>query len=222
LEPFKTIYNEKDILNLAQTLNWKGNGTETNPIIVESVERLPQIFSITSNLYITIKSCVLDHLILYNCQNISIESCSFNILGILKSSKSQIKNSKISTLNLEYSRNIYFLVCSILKANSVKSQANIFENCDLSNDTLQSLQESHYELATLAKQLPYIIIAAAFGIVVLTFINISSSTPFGLYWYLSVFMLAGLVIAFILLSRRQKKYIPNKIIKNGEIKENSN
>jgi len=212
LEPFKTRYSEREIYELARTLNWNGKGTETNPIIIESIDGLPQIFSIIADLYIKIKDCTFDHIILYTCQNISIEHCSFDKLGILKSSKVRVENSTLSNLNLEYSNGNNFSECSIAKVKIVKSQANVFENCELTNDVAKSLQESQYELANLVKQLPYIILIAVFGITVFTFLHIFTSTPFGVYWYLSIIMFICFIILYIGLLKSQKKYAMNKIL----------
>ncbi|GAH92937.1 unnamed protein product, partial [marine sediment metagenome] len=87
----------------------------------ESIDGLPQKFSLTVDLHIKIKNCTFDHVILHNCQNISIEHCFFDNLGILKSSKIRIKSSTLSNLNLEYSNNNYFKECSIAKAYNLRS-----------------------------------------------------------------------------------------------------
>lgn len=219
LEPFKTRYSEKEIYELAKTLNWNGKGTESNPIIIESIDGLPQIFSIIADLHVKIKDCTFDHVILYNCQNISIENCSFNTLGVVKSSKILVKSSTLSNLNLEYSNDNNFKECSIAKANNVRSQANIFENCTITNQVKRVLEEGLFELSKVVRQFPYIILAAGFGIAVFTVIHIVKSIPFGLYWYLSLIIFFGLIVVFTFLSKSQKEYTPNKIISNQHLRK---
>ena len=213
-------YFEKDINMFAEKLDWKGTGTENDPIIIPNSEGLPQKFSISiANLYIKILDCKFEHIILYNCRNILIENCSFNILGVFKSSKISVKNSNLSNLNLNRCYNSYFKECSITKALNLRSQANVFENCTITNKVRKTLQESPSELSKFLKQWPLVIIVAGFGFAVFTFIYIFNSIPFGLYWYLSIITFIILIIIYPILSKNQKKYT-NKIISNENFKKN--
>jgi len=212
LEPFKVIYTEKEIKELATILKWIGNGTENDPLIINSTEGLPQKFSISVNFFLDIKDCSFDHIILYDCQNVSIENCSFNTLGVLNTSEISVKRGSLSNLNLDHCTNSYFKECTIAKVYNYKSRGNTFENCNLTNEIKDKLIKSLNGILKLLKQLPWIILATGCGIAVFTFLYILNSTTFGLYWYLSTITFIGLVIVYILLLRYLRKLPPNKIL----------
>jgi len=212
LEPFKVIYTEKSIKELATTLNWNGDGTENNPFIINDTNGLPQKFSISVNSFLNIKDCTFDHIILYDCHNTEIENCFFNTIGVLNSSKIIVKRSRLSNLNLDHCTNSYFKECRITKAYNYKSRGNTFENCTMTNEVKDKLIKSLNGISEYIKQLPWIILATGCGIAVFTLLNIFNSTPFGLYWYLTTITFIGLIILYILLSRYQRKTLPNKIL----------
>lgn len=212
LEPFEIHYTDLEIKELAKNLNWNGSGTENDPMIISSTEGLPQKFLISSKLFIIIKDCTLEHIILYDCQHIAFENCTFDTLGILNSTEIMVKSSSLPNLNLDHCTNSYFKECSITKANNFKSRASVFENCTMTNEVRDFLLKEMNGLLKFLKQLPWIILVMGCGIAVFTFLYIFNSTPFGLYWYLSTITFIGLVIIYFLLLRYQRKLSPNKIL----------
>jgi hypothetical protein len=176
------------------------------------------MFSISSTqLYLNISNCKFEHIILYNSKNILIENCSFDILGIFKSSKIKIKKCDIASLNIDHCNYSNFKECSIVKVFNVRSQANVFENCNLNKKVKKELEQGLFEIYKVVKQLPYIIIALGVAFTVITIMHIIISNPFGIYWYLSLIAFLCFIIVFIVLSRSQKKFIPNKIISNQNL-----
>ncbi|MFW9969591.1 MAG: hypothetical protein ACFFDF_05270 [Candidatus Odinarchaeota archaeon] len=217
LEPFQTKLTEKEILDFRKKLEWKGVGTEIDPIIIPSEEGLPQLFSILgSKLYLKIIDCRFDHIILYNCQNVSIDNNSFKILGIFKSSGIDIEYCDISNLNLDHCSNCLFKNCSIEDVGNLRSHGNVFEHCQITTKAQKKLLQGLLELPNL-KYWPIVVIAAGFGITAFTLIHILNSVPFSIYWYLSVISFPILIIILIYLSKIKKRNIPNKIIPNQNL-----
>jgi len=100
---------------------------------------------------------------------------------------------------------------NIQKMFGMKDKEEKQENDDSQKDNkTEPLQESHLRLDNIVKQLPYIIIAAGFCIIVFAVIYIVNSIPFGLYWYLSLILFFGCITIFIILSKNKKKYISNQ------------
>ena len=158
------------------------------------------------------ENCHFNHIILYNCQNISIDNCSFKTLGIFKCSEIYIKASDITNLDLDHCCNSHFKVCSIENATNLRSQGNIFELCQFPDNVKKKLQLGLFELPKNLKYWPILAIIMGLTIVTFTVFHIIDSTPFGLYWYLSIVAFIIIIVLFLYLSKIQEKQVPNKII----------
>lgn len=142
-------YSEENIIELGRKLSWDGAGTESDPLVISREEGLPLKFAfIESRLYIKLLNCRIEYIALNDCQNISIEKCSFEVLRFVFSRNNIVANSSISKLGINFSFNNCFKECSILKVNNLDSKDNIFKDCTLSEKANKTLGESFFNLST--------------------------------------------------------------------------
>jgi len=97
---------EKEFLieNIAN-IDWKGDGTQDNPIIVED-ETLPyNVIFKTEDLYIHLKDIDIGMLVLDKCQNIIIEDSIISLVKLKSCKNVVIKNNLIREVKLSFSKN---------------------------------------------------------------------------------------------------------------------
>ena len=220
LPPFKIRYKEQELIELAEKLNWKGSGAKNDPLIIDTNEGLPQMFTISANsLFLNIMNCKFEHIILDNSQNITIDNCSIDILGIYESSTNFIKHSTLPELNLEHCSDNYFKECSIIKAFNLKSQANTFENCTITEKATMILLDTASSFSKYVKDLRFIILIAGISLAIFIFFQLYNSIPFGFYLYLSIGTYPCLIALYVILSKNQQQLVPNKIISHENSQE---
>ena len=78
-----TKISDKTIESLKNKLNWDGNGSKLEPILIDNLGSLPLNVKIyKSSLYYNIKNLTIDKLTCRNTQNITIENCTIKHLEI--------------------------------------------------------------------------------------------------------------------------------------------
>lgn len=87
---------------LKSKLDWNGDGTQSNPIVINNLSDLSQDINIVKIwVYITIKDLTINSLNFHNCRNITIQNCKIQSL-ILSSCYSMVVNEN-SILNFSIS-----------------------------------------------------------------------------------------------------------------------
>jgi hypothetical protein len=125
----------------------KGTGTENDPVIIEPSMNLPQAFKIQdSDLFINIKNCNLQSLIIRSSQNIKLKSCRFKFSILNYCSKIEVENLICSKyLQVNYCTNIRIEGCNIKKLKVYQSNSNIIKNCIIAKLKSTSSNDNIYE-----------------------------------------------------------------------------
>jgi len=88
------------------TLGWKGDGTETNPIIIDDDSNLPlSILFKTEDLYINIQNIDINMMILDECQNITVKDCTMSVIKLKSCKKIVIRDNLIREVKNYYGSN---------------------------------------------------------------------------------------------------------------------
>lgn len=91
-------------------MNWEGDGSSLDPIVIDQVETLPLFIKISrSRSYYQIKNLVIDKLICRNAQNISIENCTIKHLVIEGCENLTLLNNTILKLKIVFTRGSTFI-----------------------------------------------------------------------------------------------------------------
>lgn len=114
-------------------LECKGNGTEENPVIIDSSKKLPEDFFIqNSKLHVILRNFTAKKVTLFNVQNAKFEECNIRGLILFNSNDNKIINSTFKwNLNFKDSNNNYIENSSIKKIRLDKSNHNRFKNCEI-------------------------------------------------------------------------------------------
>lgn len=231
IEDYKK-YGSERFLDIEQISSNKGDGTLENPILIETTSSLPKHLQIReSDLYIQIKDCVLNSLILKKCQNITISKCEFHDLKLEKSSTIEISDSKFNNaLGLIKSQHIRIQDCNIKKLSLTLSHNNSISNCrieDATNDfsrantfkDLKFAEKSEKYLkellkSTFSKKIHYLVFLST---ITVTIYGTMRLWEFGLghaLGFLSIMSLGILIVLIGYLSSylSMRKYEPNKLL----------
>jgi len=127
--PYWTRFNEKNLSEYQKRFNWNGDGTETNPLIIDNIGDLNLCIRFKNiSSYLIFKNLTLCEFMLKYCENIRIENCKIFYLDLGFCHDITIVNSAIMALGFESSRgnsvrntkiNIYYLN-GILRENREK------------------------------------------------------------------------------------------------------
>ena len=102
--------SEKKIETLKIEMDWEGEGSGLDPIIIDQIETLPLKVKISrSSLYFTIKNLTIDKLTCRNTQNISIENCTIKHLRMEGCENMTLLNNTILKLKIVYTRGSTFI-----------------------------------------------------------------------------------------------------------------
>jgi len=209
IKEFGDTYSEDQIRQLAVELEWKGTGSVEDPLIIDGDKQLPQKIMISnSSVFINIVNCQFVSIIVDMCQNISFNKCSFEILGILRSTNIFVNQSYISLLGLAQTSKSSFKKCTISKGFNLNNQSNIFTDCIFIKKAHKMFQQN-FNLSKLIIQLPYFIVAYVIIIVCYFFIYNFNSISLGIDWIFILGILLCLIVLYLLLTRNAK----HKIIK---------
>ncbi len=203
-------YSEDQIKQLAIELGWKGTGTSNDPLIIDDNNEIPQrIMILNSSMFINIVDCQFVNMVVDTCQNITFDKCSFEILGVLRSSHIVVGQSYISLLGLGQSSNNHFKECTIIKGFNLNNQSNIFTDCVFNKKSYKTFQKDFniFNLPKIIKQFPYFIIASAIIIVCFFLFYEFNSISLGIYWIYLIVSILGLIAVYLLLRKTQKQNI---------------
>ncbi|NHJ22031.1 MAG: hypothetical protein EAX91_13875 [Candidatus Lokiarchaeota archaeon] len=120
--------NEK-LEELIEDKSLQGQGTISNPYIIEKIELPREYFLSNITVYSAFRNYHLDKLDLFGCKNISIENCKFEKLTITRCKNLQIINCEINILNLNRVKNCQFNQTSFRKIYRDYSDNNGYEKC---------------------------------------------------------------------------------------------
>ena len=106
----KTIrINRKSVNTIKKKMGLKGTGKETDPIIIDAIDKLNEIITIKNiSNYILIKNLSLWKIKLSKCKNITIENCDIEVFKILGCYNITVKNSKFLQADIVYCRESTF------------------------------------------------------------------------------------------------------------------
>ena len=91
-------------------MNWKGNGSKSDPIIIENLRELtPSLKIYKSNLHYHIKNLTLDKLMCYKTQNITIENNVIKNLKIEQCYNLILINNKIIKHKIAFTKGCAFI-----------------------------------------------------------------------------------------------------------------
>ncbi len=86
---------------------WKGDGTNENPIIIDSDDVLPQsLLFQTDDLHIQLKNIDIGIIIFENCQNIMLEDSIISIVRLKSCKNIVIKDNLIKAIKISFSENL--------------------------------------------------------------------------------------------------------------------
>ncbi|MFX1392587.1 MAG: hypothetical protein ACFFAH_03340 [Promethearchaeota archaeon] len=225
-------YKHKDILELKDTYNLAGDGTELNPIIFDSVDifsKTETIYLFKSHLHIVFKNFKVPMLKLTKCLNITIENSDFVYFIPIHCSNLAIKTTSFGSAELYSCKNITLLNCqfkflhlSLSSFNVIKdciiekfsnwtSLGNVFENCRIPENLHREILEgdpiskafSSYFSKLYLIVLPFIFI---FPLMFLPFLMSASGISFIGLLIVFIFLLSFIILAFFVLLIYGKKY----------------
>lgn len=101
-------------LEWVKCAEFKGNGTQEDPYVIDSTVELPEEVFITNvDVFVLIKSREIKLLELIKCKKIIVKDCKFTKLTLSKCRGLSILNSDINTLTVIRSKDIKFKKCKI-------------------------------------------------------------------------------------------------------------
>ena len=116
-----TKITDKTIEALKNKMNWEGNGSKLEPIVIEHLGDLPLIVKIYRNsLYYEIKNLTIDKLTCRNTQNITIENCTIKHLEIEGCYNMSLVNNKILKHKIRFTRGCTFSDNKISQIEKIK------------------------------------------------------------------------------------------------------
>ncbi len=105
-----TKISDKHSEALKKDMNWEGNGSKTDPIIIEHFGDLPPILKIyKSNLHYHIKNLTIDELTCHKTQNITIENNVIKYLKIDECYNLILANNKILKHKVAFTKGCTFV-----------------------------------------------------------------------------------------------------------------
>jgi len=105
-----TKISDKTIESLKNELNWDGNGSKLEPILIDNLGSLPLTVKIyKSSLYYNIKKLTIDKLICRNTKNITIENCIIKHLEIHGCYNVTLVNNKILKHRIAFTKGSNFI-----------------------------------------------------------------------------------------------------------------
>lgn len=188
----KLKLRKRSIQKLSERMGWKGNGSETSPITIDSFSDIPlQIYIKNVDTHICIKNLRITKLDLINCQNILIEDCD------------------VYSLYMERCRNITVKSNTFFKVEQFINRGNKFENNTISEESFTRLENDYYDKRNYKMIYIVLIFISAF-----TFHAIRSLFYSNYLWY-SIFLIflgflgLGQVLYFLMIRRQTRKIPPN-------------
>ena len=129
-----------------KVLECKGNGTEKNPVMIDSSQILPVVFSIrNSKLHVILRNFTAKQVSLFYVQNAKFEECKIRGLILFNSNDNKIINSTFRwNLNFNDSNNNSIENSSINKIRLNKSNHNRFKNCEISKIKFNQSQKNSF------------------------------------------------------------------------------
>lgn len=197
-----SIIQEKKLPKIKKDMGWEGEGTEANPLIVNSVSGLyPTINFNTGDLHIHIDNITAFKIELNKCKNIKIENSKIYTLELNGCSDNIIRHNSIIELELTYSKK------------------NIVEDNVLARGNIERLKSGYYDnhQKKVDKGLMFVILLQ----VGVFFLTLMAPLP---YKVIIPTINAGLIIGLLLLIRSHMKkekltkdlpandYLDNKIL----------
>jgi len=105
-----TKISDKNSEALKKNMNWEGNGSKTDPIIIEHLGDLPPILKIyKSSLHYHIKNLSIDKLMCHKTQNITIENNVIKYLKIEACYNLILANNKILKHKIAFTKGCAFI-----------------------------------------------------------------------------------------------------------------
>jgi len=106
----KTQISDKKINSLKIEKGWQGNGSKSEPIVIDDLRNLhPNLRIHRSTLYYHINNLIIDKLSCYYTQNITIENCTIYQLEIKGCYSMNLINNKILNYKIIYSKGNTFI-----------------------------------------------------------------------------------------------------------------
>lgn len=214
LKELGDTYSEDQVKQLAIDLGWKGTGTNNDPLIIDNSSELPQrIMILNSSMFINIVERQFVSMVVDTCQNITFDKCTFEILGVLRSSHINVSQGDISLLGLGRSSNNHFKECTIIKGFNLNNQSNIFSDCVFNKKSYKTFQKDFNKLGSLmnlskiVKQFPYFIVAYTIIILCYFLFYEFNSIPLDIYWIFLFGAIFGLIALYFLLRETQRRNI---------------
>ncbi|MFW9879446.1 MAG: hypothetical protein ACFFG0_40735 [Candidatus Thorarchaeota archaeon] len=103
----KLHITEKLLVSLQETNSWKGSGTESDPIVIDSINKSRLKFKKISR-YILIKDITVWEMYFIKCKNIAIDNCKIGTLTFEECNYISVENCRIINGELTYSRECKF------------------------------------------------------------------------------------------------------------------
>ncbi|MFW9881215.1 MAG: hypothetical protein ACFFG0_49760 [Candidatus Thorarchaeota archaeon] len=105
----KLHITEKLLVSLQEKMSWKGSGTKSDPIVINSSLGLSQRVKFKKlSKTLIIKDITLGEIFLMKCRNITLDNCKIYYLKIIASHNIVVKNCSIVHGNLKYCRESTF------------------------------------------------------------------------------------------------------------------
>ncbi|MFX0104364.1 MAG: hypothetical protein ACFE75_02595 [Candidatus Hodarchaeota archaeon] len=209
---YKGVFEIDD--EIMREFNFQGEGTESNPYIIDSTENLPQEIIIgKSEYFIKIINCNLtSHFLgLFELQNVLVEHCELNYcevgygcnirflkcdfndgLRIGRSKHIQVENCIISKVVLDECYSNSLVKCEIEELEIKVSRGNTFQNCKFPKDVLaEEKLNPPKKISYMSKVYMFIAITLIASIIISGFVS-------GFFISFMIFGIIGIVIFVIM------------------------
>jgi len=114
-------FSDKKIEDLKIEMNWKGNGSELDPIVINQAGPFPLTVKIyRSRLYYQIKNLTIEKLTCRNAHNISIENCIIKNLIISSCDNLTFLNNTILKLKIMFTKGSTFIDNKFAQIDKIK------------------------------------------------------------------------------------------------------
>lgn len=190
---------KKNLLKLKEELGWEGEGTSSNPLIINSVGGYPStINQYRTNQFIHIKNLNRINLNLYSCKNCVIEQNSIYYLKLYNCEQTIVQNNTILELETHY------------------GGGNSFTRNRMSQETHSNLINKFYERRNT------ILFNIGFWVLLSLFITLMLRATYDKSYLYSLILLiplttfAGFYVSMVI-HKHKSKTLPDTVIENNEI-----
>ena len=120
-----TLISDKSIHSVKSRAGWTGNGSKSEPIIIDNLSNLsPNILIKHGTLFYHLKNVSMNKLTCSSTQNITIENCNIKSLKIKGCYDLIVVNNSILDINIKLSKQVSFIDNKISQVHKIYQEDN--------------------------------------------------------------------------------------------------